>query len=198
MTDTSHETAPESLTNRGPQLPGDVHIWVMVLGDLVIFGAYFLIFMVYRAIQPAEFLAAQQHLDITIGVVNTIVLLTSSLFVAQAVVAARGGNPGRAVPMLYAGGGFGLLFVIIKSYEWITKIAAGHTIASDGFFSFYYMLTGVHLFHVALGLVILGVVVRELRNPRRRRVAMVESGAVYWHMVDLLWVVIFALFYVLR
>ena len=60
------------------------------------------------------------------------------------------------------------------------------------------MLTGVHLFHVALGLVILGVVVRELRNPRRRRVAMVESGAVYWHMVDLLWVVIFALFYVLR
>ena len=60
------------------------------------------------------------------------------------------------------------------------------------------MLTGVHLFHVALGLVFLGVVYFELRNPRYRRVSMVETGATYWHMVDLLWVVIFALLYVMR
>ena len=63
---------------------------------------------------------------------------------------------------------------------------------SNEFFMFYYMLTGVHLFHVGLGLLILGIVVRELRNPRRRRMSMVESGATYWHMVDLLWIVIFA------
>ena len=69
---------------------------------------------------------------------------------------------------------------------------------TNEFFTFYYMLTGVHMFHVTLGLLILGIVVRELRNPRKRRLSMVEAGAVYWHLVDLLWIVIFALLYVLR
>ncbi len=196
MTDTDQAVTPER--QRTPHLPGDAHIWVMVLGDLVIFGAYFLIFMIYRAMTPGEFLAAQQHLDITVGVANTIVLLTSSWFVARGVLAARDGNHPRAVRLTYLGGGFGVLFMVIKAYEWATKIADGHGIASNGFFSFYYMLTGVHLFHVALGVLILGVVVRELRNPRRRRMSLVESGAIYWHMVDLLWIVIFGLFYVMR
>ena len=90
------------------------------------------------------------------------------------------------------------MFILIKAYEWSTEVAQGHTMSSNDFFMFYFMLTGVHLFHVALGLLILGVVVRELRNPRRRRMSMVESGATYWHMVDLLWIVIFALLYVMR
>jgi len=196
MTDTDRAINPER--QRAPHLPGDIHIWVMVLGDLVIFGAYFLIFMIYRAMEPAEFLAAQQHLGITIGVANTVVLLTSSWFVALGVLAARDGDHARAVRLTYLGGGFGVLFMAIKAYEWATRIARGDTITSNGFFSFYYMLTGVHLFHVALGVLILGVVVRELRNPRRRRTSLVESGAIYWHMVDLLWIVIFALFYVMR
>jgi hypothetical protein len=78
-----------------------------------------------------------------------------------------------------------VLFIAIKGYEWTSEIARGNTITSNEFFMFYYMLTGVHLFHVALGLVILGVVVRDLRNPRRRRMSMIESGATYWHMIDL-------------
>ncbi len=75
---------------RAAHLPGDTHMWVMVLGDLVIFSGYFVVFMIYRSMSRAEFLAAQQHLDITIGVVNTMILLTSSWFVARAVLAARG------------------------------------------------------------------------------------------------------------
>ena len=179
-------------------VPGDTHIWVMVLGDLVIFGAYFVIFMVYRAMTPEAFLAAQQHLSITLGVVNTVVLLTSSWFIARGVVAARADDHAAALRLTWLGGGFGVLFMVVKAYEWATKIAHGDTITSNGFFSFYFMLTGVHLFHVALGLVILGVVARELRNPRKRRLSLIESGAVYWHLVDLLWIVIFALFYVMR
>lgn len=179
-------------------LPGDGHMWAMVLGDLVIFGAYFVIFMVYRAMQPQEFLAAQQNLNITAGVFNTLVLLTSSWFVARSVLAARAGDHRRAVRLTYLGGACGVLFMLVKAYEWTTEIAAGHTFSSNTFFGFYYMLTGVHLFHVSLGLLILGVVVRELRNPRRRRTSMVESGATYWHMVDLLWIVIFGLLYVMR
>jgi nitric oxide reductase NorE protein len=183
---------------RRVHLPGDVHMWVMVLGDLIIFGAYFIIFMVYRAMKPHEFLMSQQHLSINIGVLNTLVLLASSWFIARSVQAARAGDHDVALRLTYFGGLCGVAFIAIKAYEWSTKIAQGYTISSNDFFMFYYMLTGVHLFHVSLGLLILGITVRELRNPRRRRPLMVESGATYWHMVDLLWIVIFALLYVMR
>jgi nitric oxide reductase NorE protein len=96
------------------------------------------------------------------------------------------------------GGLCGVAFILIKAYEWSSEISQGLTFPSNDFFMFYYMLTGVHLFHVVLGLVILGVVFRELHNPKCRRVSMVETGATYWHMVDLLWVIIFALVYVMR
>jgi nitric oxide reductase NorE protein len=201
MTQTADERAAEGAApsdGRTVHLPGDSAMWVMVIGDLVIFGAYFLIFMVHRAMKPAEFLASQQHLNITIGVVNTLVLLASSWFIARGVQCTRAGEADRALRLTYLGGLCGVLFILIKAYEWSSKIAAGYTMSGNPFFMFYYMLTGVHMFHVGLGLVILGIVVRELRNPRRRRVSMVESGATYWHMVDLLWVVIFALLYVMR
>jgi nitric oxide reductase NorE protein len=205
MTDTE-QTAVEANTDRGkavvgqdpPQLPGDIHMWVMVLGDLAIFGAYFIIFSIYRAMAPAEFLAAQQHLDITVGVVNTVVLLTSSWLIARSVVAARTGDHERALRLTYFGGAFGAVFIVVKAYEWTTEMMHGYTMPSSDFFMFYYMITGVHVFHVALGLLILGIVARELRNPRKRRMSMVESGATYWHMVDLLWIVIFGLLYVMR
>lgn len=187
-------THPESLRTR---LPGDGHMWVMVLGDMVVFAGYFVIFMIYRAMTPEAFLAGQQHLSIDLGAVNTIILLTSSWFVASSVLAARADDHERAIRFTYAGGLCGAVFIVIKSYEWWDKITHGHT-NSDMFFSFYYVITGVHLVHVVIGLIVLGVTVRELRNPARRRVSMVETGAVYWHMVDLLWVVIFALMYVMR
>ena len=179
-------------------LPGDAAMWVMVLGDFVFFGAYFIIFMIHRAMAPELFLQSQQHLNLTIGVVNTLVLLTSSWFIVRSVATARSGDYQGAVRLTYLGGACGVLFIAIKAYEWSAEIAAGHTMPANEFFLFYYMLTGVHLFHVGLGLLILGIVVRELRNPRKRRVSMVESGATYWHMVDLLWIVIFGLLYVMR
>lgn len=188
-------------TRQSTHLPGDGAMWVMVLGDLIIFGSYFLIFMVHRTIAPQEFLAAQQHLNLNVGVVNTVVLLTSSWFVARSVVAARAGDIAAALRLTLLGGACGVAFICLKAYEWSTKIAQGYAMGgapSDEFVNFYYMLTGVHLFHVALGLLILGIVVRELRDPHKRRIPMVESSAVYWHMVDLLWVVIFGLLYVMR
>jgi len=181
-------------TGRG-HLPGDGHMWVMVLGDLVIFGGYFVIFMIYRAMNPDEFLRAQQHLAINVGVLNTVILLSSSWFVARAVLATRAARYETAIRLVRAGGALGVAFMVVKSYEWFVKIRAGHT-NSEMFFSFYYVITGVHLVHVLIGLIVLGVLVRELRT--RRRPSMVESGAVYWHMVDLLWIVIFGLLYVMR
>jgi nitric oxide reductase NorE protein len=182
---------------RQVHLPGDGHMWFMVLGDLIIFGSYFIVYMVQRAMAPQAFLAAQQHLSIGIGVLNTVVLLSSSWFVAQSVQSTRRADYADATRLMYAGGACGLLFIAIKAYEWSREIARGYT-SSNEFFSFYYVLTGVHMFHVALGVVILGIVVRELRDSGQRRSSMVEQGATYWHMVDLLWIVIFGLLYVMR
>jgi nitric oxide reductase NorE protein len=195
--DPSGNRSDPNIKHVATHLPGDGHMWFMVLGDLIIFGLYFLIYMGFRAANPEEFLAAQQHLNVTIGVINTIVLITSSWFVAQSVLAARVGDRVKAIRFTYGGAALGVLFLVIKVYEWSSEISRGYT-NSNEFFSFYYVLTGVHLVHVALGLIVLGVIVRELRNPRRSRPSMVEQGATYWHMVDLLWVVIFALLYVVR
>jgi len=198
MTNVQVAEANESDAKPGVHLPANKDVWVFVLGDLVIFSTYFIIFMIYRHQERQLFLESQQHLSLNIGVVNTLVLLASSWFVAQSVQLSRAGDYERAVRLTVGGGLCGVVFILLKAYEWSSKIGQGMTFPSNDFFMFYYMLTGVHLFHVGLGLVFLGVVFRELRNPKLRRVSMVETGATYWHMVDLLWIVIFALLYVMR
>jgi nitric oxide reductase NorE protein len=198
MTNTQTAEADTGGTKAGIHLPSNKDMWVFVLGDLVIFSSYFIIFMVYRHQERQLFLESQQHLSLTIGVANTLVLLASSWFVAQSVQLTRAGEYERAVRLTVGGGLCGVVFIMLKAYEWSSKISHGMTFPSNDFFMFYYQLTGVHLFHVALGLVFLGVVFRELRNPQLRRVSMVETGATYWHMVDLLWIVIFAMLYVMR
>lgn len=195
---TSTTDAVEARPGRRSHLPADGSMWVFVLGDLVIFGAYFLIFMIYRNQEHQLFLDSQRHLSLDIGTANTLLLLASSWFVANGVLATRAGEYRRALTLTSCGGACGVGFVGIKAYEWASKISAGLTFPHNDFYMFYYMLTGIHLFHVLLGLVFLGVVVAELRNPDKRRPSMVETGATYWHMVDLLWIVIFALLYVMR
>ncbi|MBH0777874.1 cytochrome c oxidase subunit 3 [Nocardia sp. NEAU-351] len=172
-------------------------MWVMILGDLFFFGCYFVTYMVFRARSPERFSAAQQHLHIGIGVTNTVVLLTSSMFVALAVIAVRESEIRRARRLILAGAACGVLFTALKAYEWHREISAGFTV-SDEFFGFYYVLTGVHLAHVLLGLLILGIALRDLRDTRRQRIGLMEQAASFWHMVDLLWVVIFAIVYLMR
>ena len=180
------------------RLPGETSMWVFVLGDMVIFAMYFLVYMVERAREPAVFLASQQQLNQNIGLLDTLVLLASSWFVARSVLAARAGSRELAIRLTLAGGACGVLFIRLKVYEWWSEIHHGHTVATNMFFTFYFVLTGVHLIHVVLGLIILTIVLRDLRRPVPYRVSLVESGATFWHMVDLLWIVIFALIYVMR
>jgi nitric oxide reductase NorE protein len=189
---------PEEDSITEPRLPGEGSMWLFVLGDMVIFAIYFSIYMVMRHKQPALFLASQQHLNETTGLIDTLVLLTSSWFVARAVLATRAGAYQAAMRFTVGGFACGVLFIIIKMIEWSREISHGYTLPKNYFFMFYFMLTGVHLLHVLLGLLILGIVYRELRDPTLRRMPMVESGATFWHMVDLLWIVIFALLYVMR
>ena len=195
------ETAPAR--TKVTHVPGDIHMWVFVLGDLVIFGIYFIVFMAYRVKEPDAFIAQQHHLNVGTGALNTLVLLTSSWFVARGVQAARTADVRKATLLLRLGCACGLVFIAVKAFEWSIEIHDGHTLASGTFLACYFMFTGVHLMHVVLGLLILGIVLRNLRRSEAPgadgpNLVLVEAGGIFWHMVDLLWVVIFALLYVMR
>lgn len=179
-------------------VPGESSMWFFILGDLLIFGVYFVCYMAYRAQNQELFLHSQQHLNQGIGVINTILLLSSSLFVALGTEAARARNATSAFRLIAVAFAFGLAFPLLKLVEWIPKLNAGITPGENLFFMFYYLLTGLHLVHVLLGLVILGFVLRDLRRSTTPNITFVETGATYWHMVDLLWLLLFALFYLVR
>ena len=179
-------------------LPGQGSMWFFVLGDLWIFSCYFACYVYARGQHAEAFLQGQHQLHQGLGVLNTVVLLTSSLFVALSVQAARAGDFIPASRFVALGGGCGVLFMAIKACEWTIKIHAGLAPGSEHFFLFYFMLTGLHVVHVTLGLGILALMWRELRDKPAPRAELVETGAIYWHMVDLLWIAIFALLYLAR
>ena len=179
-------------------VPGESSMWFFIIGDLLIFGVYFVSYMIYRGQNHELFLHSQQHLNQGIGATNTVVLLTSSLFVALGTQAARGGKSVDAYRLFGLALAFGAAFPVLKLVEWLPKISAGMTPGENLFFTYYYMMTGLHLCHVLLGLVIMGFVMRDLRVSHQPNIKFVETGAMYWHMVDLLWLILFALFYLMR
>jgi nitric oxide reductase NorE protein len=183
-------------------MPGETGIWVLVGGDLLLFSVFFIVLLTYRADDPALFANAQLSLNQFTGALNTLLLLTSSLFVALAVKSVRSGTPSvRSAPgMIAAAALLGLGFVVVKAFEWSARFAAGQTISSNDFFMFYFMYTGIHLLHVLLGLIVLTLLFLVSRRPSldANAVRLLESGGIFWHLVDLLWVVLFALFYLLK
>jgi nitric oxide reductase NorE protein len=175
-------------------------VWVLILGDLCAFSAFFAVFLLHRARNVALFDASQAALVRRFGLLNTVLLLTSSLFVARAVIAARAGARRQPARLLIFALGCGGGFVVSKAFEWGGKIAAGITLNTDEFYSFYYMLAGIHLAHVLVGIGVLSYLLARSRreDPGASYVAVMEGGGAFWHMVDLLWVVLFALFYLVR
>lgn len=186
---------------RPDHVPGDHDIWVFVLGDMVIFSCYFAAYLFLdRMSAPSLFRAAQAQLSQALGVLNTLVLLTSSLMVALSVDAARSGAHAMAARRVAGAGALGVGFLVVKAYEWHAKIASGLTITTNAFFMHYYIMTSLHVMHVLVGLVFLSIMWRELhaRGAAQPHLALLEVGATYWHMVDFLWIVIFALLYLMR
>jgi nitric oxide reductase NorE protein len=179
-------------------VPGQPDMWAFVLFEAFLFTAYFTVYVVSRAQDLEAFLQSQAHLDLRVGVFNTLVLLASSWSVARCVHAARERSYRSATANLGLTAFFGAVFVVSKLREWVAASAQGFTFTSDGFFSFYYFLTALHLLHLLIGFVFLAVAARELRSPERRSQEMVETCATYWHTIDFLWVLIFALLYVVR
>jgi nitric oxide reductase NorE protein len=181
-----------------PRVPGQPDMWAFVLFEALIFSAYFVTYMVCRAQDLPHYLAAQARLSQGFGVANTIILLTSSWCMAHGVWSARERRYDAAAAQVLFTAACGLLFVALKLVEWKQKLGEGFAPTTNEFFSFYFFLTGIHVVHILIGFLFLGFALRELRSPQRRSQVLVETCATYWHMVDFLWVFIFALVYVLR
>lgn len=181
-----------------PRVPGDLAMWFFILAELTVFGIFFAVYGVARQRDAALFAAGQAQLLLWPALLNTLLLIAGSATVAAAVraFAANLVASGRRylLATLLLGGGF----VLLKGWEFATKFAAGITLSSSDFWMFYLSLTFFHFLHVILGLVIVAAVYLHARRGTYDAANHdgVETAAAYWHMVDLVWVVLFALVYV--
>ena len=185
------------LRNTTRRLVGDSGVWVFIGADMAAFGLFFLIFTVGRVTHPAMYEQSRQALNPTIGLLSTLFLLTSSWLVVLAVGAARSGRRGSARILLILAMLVGAGFAVNKVIEYATKITAGITMLTNEFFTYYFIFTGIHFIHFIIGMVALGLCVSKARNERSnsRFLTWIESVGCYWHMVDLLWIVLFPMLY---
>ncbi|MEU9449038.1 cytochrome c oxidase subunit 3 family protein [Streptomyces sp. NPDC048277] len=195
LTTTSRGRLPEP-----GRLPGVEGVWVFLGADLVIFCVLFVSFMNDRRAQSALFEKSRLTLSHTLGGADTLILLTSSWLVALAVGAARRDERKRSRICLTGGFLTGAAFVLSKSVEYGEKFAVGITPATDPFYMWYFTLTGMHLAHVVVGSCLLAALrVRSRRSaPRVGDQVLLESVASFWHLVDLLWIIMFPLLYLTR
>ena len=199
MTNLAGTPQPEHLDDeRAEFVPGQPDMWMFVLFETLLFTGYFSVYLLSRTQNRELYLQAQGDLDLRIGVFNTVALLLSSWAVARCVQAARAGAYRSAVTNALLTVSFGFVFLVSKILEWIKEVRMGNTFTSDEFFQHYFFLTSIHCIHVLIGFVVLGVLVYQLSSPLRRSQQLVETCATYWHTIDFLWVLIFALLYVVR
>ena len=174
------------------ELPGELMMWVLIASELLVFGAALIACLSVRASDPVAFASDQALLDRTAAAVNTSVLVTSGLCAAAAVRAREAGTRRVARRWLFAAGGLGIVFLAIKGAEYASKASLGIGIDTSPFFMFYYLVTGFHALHVVAGVLLLALVswADSVRN--------MEAAVAFWHLVDLVWVLLFPIIYVLR
>lgn len=173
-------------------LPGNPLMWVLIVSELLVFGALLAGFAGIRLVDPATHADGQSALDPIVGGLNTLVLVTSGLFMALAVHARAGAEVLAARLWTFAAMAAGTVFLGVKVLEYADKAAAGIGLETSGFFTLYYLTTGFHAAHVVLGLVILALVSWKCSLEN------LETGAAFWHMVDLVWVLIYPVVYLIR
>lgn len=173
------------------ELPGELMMWVLIVSELLVFGAGLAAFMGVRLTDPAGFAEAQDHLHRTGAALNTVVLVTSGVLAAQALRWRRTGARAKARLALVAAALLGVVFLWVKGLEYADKAAQGITWETHSFYTFYYLLTGFHAAHVLAGVVLL-LLVAWRDDPHN-----IDPAAAFWHMVDLVWVLLFPVVYLL-
>ena len=184
---------------QGKHLPGEAGIWIFVLGDMLLFSSFFVTYLIYREAEVLLYSESQLALNKNFGAINTLLLLLSSWFVAISVKQFRTRDFISSSRLIMAAMLCGIGFATIKIIEFSEKFQKGITPLTNDFFMFYFMLTGIHFVHLLIGLGVLSFcwfVIR--RESRDSDVSTLESGATFWHMVDLLWIVLFPLLYLLK
>jgi nitric oxide reductase NorE protein len=181
------------------QPPGGMMIWVFIFMELLAFGLAFIVFLVLREKSLAVFESSQAELNQTLALVNTLVLVTSGYFVVLANGSYDHNDSRSSVRWLAAAISLGATFVIIKVVEYDDKISHGLTTGVNQFFDFYWLLTGFHLFHVLLGILVLAYMARKIHKGERFVAAdfNLKTGSAFWHMCDLIWVLLFPILYLI-
>ena len=185
-------------------------MWIFLLTEVMFFGGAVATYCIYRTLHPQVFEAAGHELSKLLGTINTVVLITSSLTMAMSVVESHSGHRRRLLGWLLATMGLGVAFLGIKGIEWYTEYAH-HRVpglnftpdelgpAAELFFACYFALTSLHALHMIIGLVVMGVLVRLAYKGRLgpERFIPVEVTGLYWHFVDIVWIFLFPLLYLL-
>jgi len=185
-------------------------MWLFIFTEILLFGGLFIVYSIYRYMHQTAFHLAGEELNDTIGTINTVILLVSSMTIAMSITAMQKGNLKLVMQLIYVTVFFGLIFLVNKYFEWQVKfehglypsskfvqnLGAGDTL----FFSLYFMMTGLHALHIIVGLTVLIWVAVYIKKGRvhQTKYAFLENGALYWHLVDLIWIFLFPLFYLIH
>lgn len=184
-------------------------MWLFIFTELLLFGGLFIVYAVYRSQYPEDFHIAANQLNTFIGTINTIVLLVSSMTVAMSITAIQKGNKKLAINLLLITLLFAFIFMVNKYFEWGGKFHHNLYPGSELmmnlkrgellFFSLYYFMTGLHGLHIIVGMVILIVALFKVKSGKINSTdfVLLENGGLYWHLVDLIWIFLFPLLYLI-
>lgn len=185
-------------------------MWLFLFTELLLFGGMFLAYAVYRHEYADQFRVAALALNTTVGALNTIILLTSSLTVALSIAALQKGNRTLSIMLLVITNILAISFMVNKYFEWSEKIHHGIYPGSEHllnlpngqilFYGLYYIMTGLHGLHVIIGMVFLSIVLGFIitGNVNKDSYVKLENAGLYWHLVDLIWIFLFPLFYLIQ
>jgi len=199
---TNHEEHIDSET-------GKLGMWIFLFTELWLFGGLFLVYAIFRAKYSADFHTGAAELNAFIGTVNTVVLLVSSMTVAMALTAVQKGDRRLALFLVFLTLVLAAVFMVNKYFEWAHKFEYNLFPGSEVlknlprgellFFGLYYMMTGLHALHVIIGMILLTVNIVKIKSGavNSERFLMLENSALYWHLVDLIWIFLFPLLYLI-
>ncbi|HIQ14491.1 MAG TPA: cytochrome c oxidase subunit 3 family protein [Leucothrix sp.] len=189
-----------TIENEQRLLPGDLAIWFFIFAELLVFGIFFVVYSMQRLQNLELFNQYQETLNKETGAINTVLLITASYFVVRAVEEIKKNNISSCVNWLYASLAMGAGFLMLKSYEFYSKFSVGIGMDTNDFYFFYISLTFFHFLHFILGMIIIFAVVIFAKKGKysAQEHTGIETAASYWHMVDLVWIVLFPLVYIIR
>lgn len=187
-----------------------IGMWLFIFTEILLFGGLFIVYSVYRFRNPVGFHLAHQELSIPIGFINTVILLISSATVAISISAMQNGNKKLTMRMLGLTLLFAVIFLVNKYFEWGAKFEHGMYPGSELmknlshgdmlFFSLYFFMTGLHAIHIIIGMILLSVSLYHVKSGSVNSgdFVLLENSGLYWHLVDLIWIFLFPLFYLIH